>query len=94
MTKQIQNYLKWFDNAADEKLDDMRSYSPRRQAYRKSLEAVEETASVHEVDELGKFILYSIDDGRPPDVHWVRRRGLGICARNGYEVSAASYLAR
>ena len=86
MTRQIANYMNWIDNAAEENVDDMRSYRPG--AYREALQAVAERASTHEVDELGMWILERVDAGIPPDSQWVRRRGLAFCEQNGYDATA------
>lgn len=86
-------WLNWIDDAAQEEIDDMRRYTPKKECYKKALEAAAKTGGVNAVDELGEFILERTRNGLPPDTQWVRRRGCGICRSHDADPSG-TYLAR
>lgn len=89
--------MNWIEQAVDEhdQIDDMRTFASRKEAYRKSLRAVAEIASVDEVSELGDELReYITERGRCPAAKRARRAGARICRQNGYDVSMGSYLVK
>jgi hypothetical protein len=85
--------MNWIDDAAQEELDDMRSYATRKKCYEESLKGVGEIAGVNAIEDLGEFILKLVRNGTPPDTDWVRRRGRTVCLEHDADPSG-SYLTR
>lgn len=93
---QIEAHLNWIEKEVEQQFDETpRRFDTKLEAYRKSLEAVEEIAGSQEVDELGKSLLRNITEwGHVPSPQEARREGAYICRDNEHDVSCGSYLAK